>query len=238
MKTALNIVVVTLAIAMGANSADAQQRHNVRHNGSITLEGAATEVTRISITGDRIRRIIKDESFFDEMNDEETGDVFLRYSGDLEELQTESGYILTERGATIGYQLAPRKGRGPQTIIINISGTPEPQPTATEIDDSGFEIAAGEGGGGYASALVAVTKGVIDKHVIGQAPPARPHGTTVATERAGAYRVRVRVAHGGRAGRHVRPQEFYSPTTLAVWVEKQNLAANERGWVVVVDNSR
>lgn len=239
MNTLHLLAALAFGIVIFAMPADAQQRLNVRHNGSVTLEGGATEVTRISIVGDRIRRIIKDESFFDEMNDEETGDVFLRYSGDVDNLQTESGYILTERGATIGYQLVPRAGRGPQTIIINITGTPEPEAaTSTTTDDGGFEMAAGEGGGGYASSLVAVTKSAIDKHVIGRAPPPRPHGTSIATERAGSYRVRVRVANGGRTGRHVRPQEFYTPQTLSVWVERQNLGANDRAWVVVVENVR
>lgn len=240
-KLFITSAITAFAFLLATQPAEAQQRHNIRNNASLNLEAAATDVTRITITGDRIRRIVKDESFFDEMNDDITGDVFLRYSGDLDDLQTESGYILTERGATIGYQLTPRQGRGPQTIIIAISGTPEPEhaPTSADADDSGgFEMAAGEGGGGYAASLVALTKSAIDTHVIGRDAPRRPHGTAIATERAGAQRVRVRVANGGRTGRHVRPQDFYTPTTLAVWLERQNLGANETAWVVVVENSR
>ena len=46
------------------------------------------------------------------------------------------------------------------------------------------------------------------------------------------------VASGGASGRYVDPQEFYEPGVLAVWVEKNQLVAGERAWVISVVTER
>ncbi len=79
--------------AVVASAVHADQRLTTRPNGSVRISASAEEVTRISVAGDRIRRIIKDQTSFQEMNDETTGDVFLRYAGDKAKLVPETGYI-------------------------------------------------------------------------------------------------------------------------------------------------
>ena len=232
-----------VAICCVVSSALAEQKLTTRPNGSVRISASAGEVTRISVTGDRIRRIIKDDSQFQEMNDEATGDIFLRYAGDQAKLAPETGYIITERGVTISYELTPKSGLGAETVIITVNGMPDLPAgnTGGGSDQSGrrsaggFELAAGEGGGGYSSSLVAFTRAAIDKHVAGRVAPSRGHGTVVASETGSGMRARVIVAAGGKSGRYVRPQDFYNNKVLAVWVERNDLAPNARAWVVVVE---
>lgn len=235
-------LIVGLLLSIIALPVLAEQKLTTRPNGTVRISASAGEVTRISVAGDRIRRVIKDDSQFQEMNDEATGDVFLRYAGDQAKLAPETGYIITERGATISYELTPKSGLGAETVIITVNGMPE-QPTAGTGSGAnpagqrsgGFELAAGEGGGGYASSLVAFTRSAIDKHVAGRTVPSRGHGTVVASESGSGMRARVIVAAGGRTGRYVRPQDFFNSKVLAVWVERNDLGPNSRAWVVVVE---
>lgn len=236
------MIVLSLAAAMAALPALAEQKLAVRPNGSVKIAASASEVTRISVSGDRIRRIVKDESQFQEMNDESTGDVFLRFAGALDKLRPETGYIITERGVTFGYELTPRQNLGAETVIVTVNGVPD-SPAAVAAAGGAtagkpaptFELSAGEGGGGYASTLVALTRAAIDRHIAGKAPPARGHGTGVATLSANGMRARVLVAAGGRSGRYVRPQDFFTGRVLAVWVERNDLGPNQRAWVVVLE---
>lgn len=234
------MIALSLAAAMLALPALADQKLTVRPNGSVRIAASASEVTRISVSGDRIRRIVKDESQFQEMNDESTGDVFLRFAGALDTLRPETGYIITERGVTFGYELTPRQNLGAETVIVTVNGVPD-SPAATVGGAStgkatpSFELAAGEGGGGYASTLVALTRAAIDRHIAGKAPPARGHGAGIATLSANGMRARVLVAAGGRSGRYVRPQDFFTGRVLGVWVERNDLGPNQRAWVVVLE---
>ena len=228
---------VTVGLALPALS---EQKLTARQNGTVKIAASPTDVTRISIAGDRVRRIIKDQSQFQEMNDETTGDVFLRYAGAHDKLTPETGYILTEKGATISYELTPRQGLGAESVVITINGVPDSPSVAAPRSPGGgaapaFELAAGEGGGGYSSSLVAFTRATIDKHIAGKAPPSRSHGSAVATESASGMRARVLVAAGGKTGRYVRPQDFYGSKVLAVWVQRNSLGPNERAWVIVVE---
>lgn len=235
------LIATTLMVASLALPAAADQKLSVRPNGSVRIAASASDVTRISVSGDRIRRIIKDESQFQEMNDESTGDVFLRFAGAQDKLRPETGYIITERGVTFGYELTPRQNLGAETVIVTVNGVPEsPAAVAAGGATAGksapsFELAAGEGGGGYASTLVALTRAAIDRHIAGKAPPSRGHGTGIATLSANGMRARVLVAAGGRSGRHVRPQDFFTSRVLAVWVARNTLGPNERAWVVVLE---
>lgn len=237
MKRFALAVLVTAGLALPAL---AEQKLTARQNGTVRIAASSTEVTRISVVGDRVRRIIKDQSHFQEMNDETTGDVFLRYAGAHDKLSTETGYILTENGATISYELTPRQGLGAETVVITINGVPDSPGVAPSRSLSGgaaqaFQLAAGEGGGGHSSTLVAFTRAAIDRHIAGKAPPRRSHGSSVASESGSGMRARVLIAAGGRTGRYVRPQDFYGSNVLAVWVQRNNLGPNERAWVIVVE---
>lgn len=229
-------------LAFGAVSpALAEQLLTTRPNGTVKISGSANEVTRLSVAGDRIRRIIKDQTSFQEMNDESTGDVFLRYGGAKDKLVMETGYIITERGITISYELTPKADLGAETVVITVNGvsdSPAAAPAAGRASSKAapaFELAVGEGGGGYASGLVTLTRSVINKHIGGKPAPAKAHGAVVASESGNGMRARVIVASGGTSGRYVRPQDFFNSKVLAVWVQRNNLARNERAWVVVVE---
>jgi hypothetical protein len=237
-KHALCAGMLALSLAFPAF---AEQSLSTRPNGTVKISGSASEVTRISVAGDRIRRIIKDQSNFQEMNDESTGDVFLRYGGAQDKLAPETGYIITERGITISYELTPKANLGAETVVITVNGVSD-SPAATRAAGSAapkaapvFELAGAEGGGGYSSGLVALTRSVINKHIGGKAAPAKSHGAVVATESGNGLRARVIVASGGSSGRYVRPQDFYNSKVVAVWVQRNALARNERAWVVVVE---
>lgn len=240
MKPLLSAALLALSVASPALS---DQKLTTRPNGTVRISGSATEVTRISLAGDRIRRIIKDQSQFQEMNDEATGDVFLRYGGPQDKLVPESGYIISERGITISYELTPKPNLGAETVVITVNGVPDSPAAITSSSAGGsgqrsapaFELAAGEGGGGYSSSLVALTRSVINKHIGNKAPPSRSHGAVVATENGSGVRAKVIVAAGGRSGRYVRPQDFFNRRVVAVWVQRNTLAANDRAWVVVVE---
>ncbi|MEY3109544.1 MAG: TraK protein [Verrucomicrobiota bacterium] len=231
---------VLLALA-SASASSADQNVTTKPNGTVRITASATEVTRLSIAGDRIRRIIKDQTNFSQINDADTGDVFIRYTGPLDKLVTETGYILTERGATVGYELTPATTHGAETVIISVTGMASTGSAASGGSSTAsskapaFELAAGEGGGGYASSLVAFTRSAIDKFIDGRAAPAKAHGAVIASTSNNGMRAKVVVASGGRAGRYVRPQDFYGPNVLSVWVQRSSLSANERAWVVVVE---
>ena len=230
-------------LALMTTVAAADQRLSARPNGTVRITGSATDVTRITIAGDRIRRIIKDQSAFQEMNDEATGDVFLRYGGPQDKLTPETGYIITEKGATISYELTPKLGLGAETVQISIAGSPAAATAGAtgaarasgRRAEPAFELAAGEGGGGYSGSLVAFARSVINKHVGFKAPPSRAHGAVVASERGSGMRARVVVAAAGASTRYVRPQEFFRSGVLAVWVERHALNPRERAWVVIVE---
>ncbi|WP_226554727.1 TraK domain-containing protein [Celeribacter naphthalenivorans] len=219
--------------------ATAEQKLSVDPNGTVKIAASVNDVTRITVLGDRIRRIIKDETSFQEMNDETTGDIFLRYAGPKDKLVPETGYIITEAGTTIGYEITPKANLDAETVVINVKGQLAPQESRTSAGGSaptgGFELAAGEAGGGYASQLVAVAKAAIDKHIGGKAAPNRGHGTVIASETSSGMRARVLVASGGSKGKYVRPQDFYNSKTLAVWVQRNSLAPRQSAWVIVVE---
>ncbi len=141
---------------------------------------------------------------------------------------------------TISYELTPSARLGAETVLISVAGMPPEGATAgaapaAEARSEGFELAGGEGGGGYASGLVAFTRATIDKHIAGKAAPKRSHGSVVGSESGTGMRAKVIVAAGGRGGRYVRPQDFYTSKVLGVWVQRNALGPSDHAWVVVVE---
>lgn len=241
---------LSVALTALAGAALAQQSISVRDNGNIKLRASVTDVTRLSLVGDdRIRRIVKDNTSFQEMNDEETGDVFLRYSGDQAKLLPETGFIITEAGRTIGYTLEPTTSLGNQTILITVSGgasassrsAPASGGTAAAASASSptqsfqLEATGGAGGSGYSATLVAFTRAAIIKHTLNRQAPNRADGAVIATVAGSGLRARVIVVSGGSRGRTLAERSFQGPKTVAVWLEKDSLFPGERGWAIVVD---
>lgn len=242
---ALFAAAVAVGLAGTAGAALAQQSISVRDNGKISIQASVTDVTRIGLVGDdRIRRIVKDTTSFQEINDEETGDVFLRYSGDQAKLVPETGFIITEQGRTIGYTLQPATNLGNQTILISVSGGGAAAASSRNAAAGGaapakqsfqMEATSASGGSGYADTLVAFVRAAIVKHAYGRQAPNRADGAVIATVAGSGMRARIIVVSGGARGRELAERNFQGQKTLAVWLEKQTLFPGERAWAIIVD---
>jgi hypothetical protein len=231
--------------ALAPISAHAEQRLSIHADKKAVFHAAAGGVTRVSVTGDRIRKLIHDASSFETMNDEETGDVFMRYVGDQAKLVSETGHIITESGVTIAYEITPRISTEAETVVIEVIGGAKKaaaeQGTATNAAPSQpppFLDASVDQGGGYSDGLVEFTRKVIVEHVGRKAPPKVSNGTVVAREKSGGLRARVLVAKVGASGGYVKPQSYYSSKVVSVWVDHTSLGPNERTWVVVVERAK
>lgn len=212
-----------------------EQRFTVREDGLVRLKASVTGITRISIVGDRITDIVNDNdvSVYQVKNDENTGDLFLRYVGELDFPDKEGGYLITEKGRTVAYEILPIKA-STQTALITLKGVnPEPESVA---GGGGFADTSVGGGDALASQLTNVTRETIVSKIRSPRPGSGSNGVLISSVRIGDLIGEVRVAAAGKTARQVREQEFYKRGVLSVWVQKKSLAAGERSWVVVVRN--
>ena len=232
----MSITRISLALAVTLSglmpmTAWASQDRSVDPDGSISFLASTEGVTRISVRGDRIRRIINDSTQFEMVNDESTGDVFLRFNGDSP--RRETGFIVTEAGVTIGYELRPAD-RPVDPVLITIE-VPADQPGSAI--SSGFAPSL-EGAGGASDRvtgqMVDVLRAIGQAHVLGEVPRGRD-GRVVERIQGDGWRATVRVAAAPETGRLVREQEFYRDGVLAIWVQRPELAAGERTFVVIVE---
>lgn len=224
------ITALAVLIACAPLVALAAQYKTVKPDDTIRFYASTSEVTRLSVKGDRIRRVVNDNSQFEMTNDENTGDVFLRFSG--EAAKRETGYIITENEVTIGYELRP-SNKAVEPVIVTIKGV-KPQQEAAEdagdfaADDVGFSD-------NIALSMTGIVKSVATAHVLGK----RPRGYNnqrVKTVTGEGWKATVRIAAAGKDGRLVREQDFYREGVRAVWINKPALAANERTFVIVVES--
>lgn len=224
---------VTLAIVIAAPGFAAQ---NVRAapDGSIGFNVSTSAVTRVSVRGDRIRRIVLDDSAFEMSNDAETGDVFFRVS--RQTTSSENGYIITESGHTIGFTLAPTRSVV-EPVIITMSGASN-QNAAAAAAPIASEGDLGAVGGGYvddvASSMTAIIRQVAAAHIVGRTPPSGRDGKVIRSVTGSGWRAEVQLAVAGSQGRLVREQDFYGRGVKAIWVLQNSLPANGRTFVVVV----
>lgn len=235
-----------ICLSIMASAAMSEQKLDLRADKTASFWAAVGGVTRVSVEGDRIRKLVHDESTFETMNDEETGDVFMRYVGDQSKLVPETGHIITESGATIAYEIKPKVSAEAETVIISIKGRAakpaegSAASSAVSAEPAPFldETATSSGAGGYSDSLVSFTRKMIVEHIGRKPPPKAGAGAVIATERSGGFKARVMVASGGAAGGLVRPQSYYTPKVLAVWVDKSSLGPNETAWVVIVEAAK
>lgn len=223
--------VLALALLVGGQLRAAQTL-TVVPDGSISFEASTTGITRLSIKGDRIRRLINTATDFEMTNDPETGDVFLRYLGSELLDPTETGFIVSENGVTIGYVLTPVEG-SVETVVISVEGG------APEALDQDFSEASGTIGftDDIAEFLTGVVRDVARNHVLGHAVPSGRDGRVVRRIEGEGWTASLRIAVAGKDPRLVREQEFYNSGVLAVWVQKPGLAAGERTLVIVVEGN-
>jgi len=231
---ALKLAVLSLVIFAGMAMAQ-EQRFTVREDGLVRFKVSVTGITRLSIVGDRITDIVSDNdvSMYQAKADKNTGDRFLRYIGDEAMPPKEGGYIITEKGRTIAFEILPIRATT-QTVLITV------KPNESRVDEAaeagGFADASLGTSDSLVAALTEATRETIRKGIRTSRPGSGRNGSLVRSIRVGDLVGEVRVAAAGKSARQVREQEFYKSGVLSVWVQKNSLAAGERSWVVVVRN--
>ncbi|WP_171182244.1 type-F conjugative transfer system secretin TraK [Ruegeria sp. HKCCD8929] len=226
--------VLGIAIVVAQAVAAAEQRLTVREDGLARFKVSVTGITRVSIEGDRISDIVNDNDLtvYQAKADDRTGDFFLRYVGDAKMPPKEGGYIVTEKGRTIAYEILPIRATT-QTVLISLKAN-QPRPEEATAAADGFADASPGTGDGLTSQLTEATRQTIYQKIRAPRPSGGANGALISSLRIGDLVGEVRVASAGKAARQVREQEFYKSGVLSVWVQKNSLAAGERSWVVVV----
>ena len=237
LRTALLGAVLLAALGAGA----AAQTLSVREDGLVRFNVSTKGVTRISVIGQRIKQIISDGemTMFESRADEQTGDLFLRYTGlDGTKPDNEGGYLITEEGMTVAYTMRPIAAET-QTVLIDIKPSrlreaDDEQPVAAGFADTSVSGS----GGGLAAELTRATRETINQGIRSAYPTSGRNNARIRKIPVGDLIGEVRVAKAGKDARQVREQEFYRDGVLAVWVQNNSLGAGQRSWVVVVRKKR
>jgi hypothetical protein len=222
-------VIAAVCLMLMGQVAWATQNVTTEPNGSVGFNVSTSSVTRLSIVGDRIRRIINPDSIFEMTNDEETGDVFFR--AHTAGTGSESGYILTERGVTINFTMQPTE-RSVPTILITVRGGEGEQAATDSVVGAGVGFSDD-----IALMMTDIVRDVAAAHVIGRQVPSGRNGRVVRTVQGAGWKATVRLAVAGSEGRLVREQDFYAAGVRAIWIARNTLAASERTFVIVVEEN-
>jgi hypothetical protein len=241
MKISMLITAVVLALPLSVLAAFADTvRKTTRPDGQISFDVSVVGPTRISVVGNRIAKVLQSSSNFEMVNDEGTGDVFLRFAGG--QPSRESGYIVTETGHTIGFVMDPKTDLETQTVLITLSGVTTQSSTrsaggasAAPSTSPGFAVNSGGAGGTRTARLVQFAR---------QAHAARIGTRSPSGQRVGAYRnysaggltARISVASAPGNQPPAERQFYRSSRTLAVFVDR--VVAGGKVWVIVVEGSR
>ncbi|HBG97251.1 MAG TPA: hypothetical protein DDY29_00480 [Rhodobacteraceae bacterium] len=219
MWRAVLLAMVLLGGAMPALATP--QRHSVNEDGTVRFRATTIGITRVSVLGDRIVSIVADASSYDMRNDANTGDVFLRFTGQGD--GSEGGYIVTESGMTVSYTVSP-SNNPTETVLITI------RPVRPR--EAGAAAAAAAARPAVAGRTALSTDNVIAEKITRPQAPRR--NGRVATYRANGLVATVRAASAGAQGRLLREQEFYAEGVRAVWIQRRSLGPRETSWVIVV----
>lgn len=222
MKYLLALTILILTSVAG----NAAQNINTKPDGYITFYAATEGVTRVSVAGDRIRRIVNQDTQFEMVNDEETGDVFFRYVG--EGITAETGYIITEKGITISFQMTPRRGVTSQTVIVKVKGGPE------VTEETRFEV-SGTSGDSHTSSLTSFVRTIILEKIGSRKHPSSNSRNAVIVVRGSGIVGKVYSARTTASSPFLRPQTFYEDGVLAVWIQPVSERSAGRAWVIVVE---
>lgn len=230
MRLFVLLLAIFAGLAVQSGHADTK-KFRVKPDGDIRFEVPLDGPTRLSVAGDRIAKIIQSHSNFDMANDENTGDVFLRYVGTSSSPETESGYLITEAGHTVSFSINPRRGLDKQTVLITLVGVDKPQSgtsVSTAEKPDGFLVsdgtASGRTGGLVAFAQEAFAARIDTRRAGGKGASTR---TSYTKGDFVAQIFRVKATPGAIPA----PQNFYrNNKTLAVFVDDEVSG----GWVWVM----
>ena len=232
------IVALIAFICFSAISATADTiRIATRPDQNISFDASVTGPTRISVVNHRISKILQSSSNFEMANDESTGDVFLRFAGG--QPTSESGYIVTESGHTIGFTMNPKTELDNHTVLITLRGVSSApggrEQSTASADGAGFVVNSGGSGASRTANLVSFTR---------QAYAARIGDRLASGQRVGSFasyssggliaRISVASAAGGQIP--VERQFYRSSRTLAVYVDR--VISGGKVWVIVVEDTR
>jgi hypothetical protein len=230
MWRAVLLAMVLLGGAMPALATP--QRQSVNEDGTVSFRATTIGITRVSVLGDRIVSIVADASSYDMRNDANTGDVFLRFTGQGD--GSEGGYIVTESGMTVSYTVSP-SNNPTETVLITIRPVRPREAGAAAAAAAARPAVAGRTAlstDNVAATLTAFVRAAIAEKITRPQAPRR--NGRVATYRANGLVATVRAASAGAQGRLLREQEFYAEGVRAVWIQRRSLGPRETSWVIVV----
>ncbi|WP_342075159.1 type-F conjugative transfer system secretin TraK [Yoonia sp. SS1-5] len=240
-RVILRATLVLLAHFVGNAAIAETVRISTPQDGQIRFNVSVDGPTRLSVAGDRISKVLQTESSFEMVNDEGTGDVFLRYAGGPAE--QEAGYIVTESGVTVGFIMTPKDGIEMQTVLITITGRNSGRGNAGA---GGFAVNSTLGAAATTPVAAEIPKSRTERLVdFVRLVHARRIADRSAASRSlgvrgrysnGGLRARISVvaAPGGTAP---DPASFYnqSRSVLAVWVDDN--VTNGKVWVITVEGT-
>ena len=128
-RSGLFVAGVLAAVLTSASVALADQEVNVKPDGVFHGFVSESEQTRITLRGDRVRRIQAPPNGYDVENDEKTGDVYLIPLPVEKSDKPVATFIITEKGHTVQLRLTPKKKPAEQ-IIITVDDGAAPVPVA------------------------------------------------------------------------------------------------------------
>ena len=236
---ALRVRALSFALFIFATSGIADTvRLTTQPDQNIAFDVSMTGPTRISVIGNRISKILQSSSNFEMVNDEGTGDVFLRFAGG--QPTPESGYIVTETGHTIGFTMTPKTDLQNHTILVTLRGvsnTPASGPAGASqaTAGGGFTVNSGGAGSSRTAQLVQFARQAYATRIGNRAASGQRVGN-FATYSARGLIARISVA-SARNGQIPSERQFYqSSRTLAVYVDR--VISDGKIWVIVVEGTR
>lgn len=232
------LILLVVGVYLVASSLVADTvRLTTRPDQNISFDVSVTGPTRISVVDNRISKILQSSSDFEMVNDEGTGDVFLRFAGG--QPTSESGYIVTETGHTIGFTMNPKTELENHTVLVTLRGVSSApassQQTNASAGASGFAVNSGGNGSSRTANLVSFTRQAYAARIGNRAASGQRIGS-FASYSAGGLIARISVV-SARGGQIPTERQFYrSSRTLAVYVDR--VISGGKVWVIVVEDTR
>jgi hypothetical protein len=205
---------------------------------NIAFDVSVTGPTRISVVDNRISKILQSSSNFEMVNDEGTGDVFLRFAGG--QPTPESGYIVTETGHTIGFTMTPKTDLQNHTVLVTLRGVSNTASSAaTDASQAaaggGFAVNSGGAGSSRTAQLVQFARQAYATRIGNRAASGQRVGN-FATYSARGLIARISVASASNGQIPSERQFYQSSRTLAVYVDR--VISGGKIWVIVVEGTR